>query len=850
MLTEPKEQKEIIDGLLKLDLMAFAGDLGLIQHGIDPLPETFAVRCLGLAEELSRNHSDPESKSKCLLICGLLWEHRNTAWYGLVPILVELLTRLGLPPSARMIDGLQANSEKGFSALGSLVAELDVGARLTQHEVAIDDLQQLLLSSFQKELWELIGKERRIGISAPTSSGKSYILVAKLVDILRNQPGEALYIVPTISLITQVTNDIRRAAREFKVVDLVINQTYSEAHGSSEKNRVYVLTQERALSAITQFEKPFGNLRIAIVDEIQNIERVANEDEERAHIMYDVVQEIQNTLCPPKIVIAGPRLKNIKELSSHLFGEGVATIIEDLPPVVNLTYAFSKNNGTAALKQYSTVNEYPQTISVSSKEGIDLRYMRKSTYDESYHSTLSHIIKRVTNGSGTIVFAPNPRQSRVTALELAKKIKGASNDENLHSLSAYLRETIHEKYSLAVCARKGVAYHNAQLPQHARTVVEVAFSNLSLKTVVCTTTLLQGVNFPAKNIIARNPNLFVRKRVGSVQLTGYEFANLRGRAGRLMKDFVGRAIILDEASFEESSIELFDYPENEVSLGYGERFKENKDAIIENLMEGEQPKAGRGYGDLLVYVRSMIMKHGEEAVARLRRTGVDISRDNYLVISEQLSRMTVPREICVRNPHWDPFVLELLYQRFNRDNWDLLPKSPFDFNFVNVINETVLAMKQLVPYYYDKYFGEPIERRVMHTIVTACNWSQEKPLREVIGWGDIENADTIDERLQNLNTRVVYALPKLLRPVVQIQDPTNPVLVNIEMGAYRPETRRLIELGLARETSLRVLESIKRSGYPILLNENVNDRILLEALRNLRPELSYWDRVQVEPLLQ
>ncbi|MBB6454872.1 replicative superfamily II helicase [Salirhabdus euzebyi] len=72
--------------------------------------------------------------------------------------------------------------------------------------------------------------------------------------------------------------------------------------------------------------------------------------------------------------------------------------------------------------------------------------------------------------------------------------------------------------------------------------------------VVCTTTLMQGVNLPAKNIITRNPNLFIKaKSAGdNPKLTGYEFSNLRGRAGRLMNDFVGRSIVLDEPAFEDA----------------------------------------------------------------------------------------------------------------------------------------------------------------------------------------------------------------------------------------------------------------------------------------------------------
>src|SRR5690606_41825818 len=65
------------------------------------------------------------------------------------------------------------------------------------------------------------------------------------------------------------------------------------------------------------------------------------------------------------------------------------------------------------------------------------------------------------------------------------------------------------------------------LPAHVRHVVEICFKEGILDTLFCTTTLMQGVNLPAKNIIIWNP------KVGDEKLSGYDYTNLRGRAGRL-----------------------------------------------------------------------------------------------------------------------------------------------------------------------------------------------------------------------------------------------------------------------------------------------------------------------------
>jgi hypothetical protein len=68
--------------------------------------------------------------------------------------------------------------------------------------------------------------------------------------------------------------------------------------------------------------------------------------------------------------------------------------------------------------------------------------------------------------------------------------------------------------------------------------------------MVCTTTLMQGVNLPAQNVIVRTPNLYVKKQYGrEPKLSRYEFANLRGRAGLYMKIFWADASFLMKANF-------------------------------------------------------------------------------------------------------------------------------------------------------------------------------------------------------------------------------------------------------------------------------------------------------------
>jgi replicative superfamily II helicase len=127
-----------------------------------------------------------------------------------------------------------------------------------------------------------------------------------------------------------------------------------------------------------------------------------------------------------------------------------------------------------------------------------------------------------------------------------KARSNVKDNKYLNDLSDFISDTVHPKFSLAEIIKRGIAYHHGKLPFHVRLLVEDGIRKKEVKTIICTTTLLQGVNLPVQNILIRNPNLFTRRKKDSIKLSNYEIANLRGRAGRLLKDFVGRTYILDE----------------------------------------------------------------------------------------------------------------------------------------------------------------------------------------------------------------------------------------------------------------------------------------------------------------
>ncbi len=201
--------------------------------------------------------------------------------------------------------------------------------------------------------------------------------------------------------------------------------------------------------------------------------------------------------------------------------------------------------------------------------------------------------------------------------------------------------------------------------------------------------------------------------------------------------------------------------------------------------------------------------------------------------------------ICDSNPYWDPVELDKLTRLETSGQLLPVPTSPFDPLFVAKMLAVINQLKQVVQYYYARILSDVDEHVLFSIIVSAQKWAQEKSLREIIGWGTNVaslSSEEIDSRLQRVSQDAAYNLPKLLRPVVLIHGNNNPILGFIEMGGYHPTTRKLIELGLPRETAVRARHLLGQSSIS-------DDSTLVRKCFEISRQMNEWEASQIVRLL-
>ena len=825
------------------------------------LNENELYHLLQYSEIISHNKDD-QSRIKAVTIVALLADSfkenliSNSDFLSILKkVSTNILINLGLSVTAKML----GEKKDAYYSTDNTLNDLILGNDLRGNTIKLKNLE-FTLSKFQKRVWDGINEFDKVAISAPTSAGKSFALNLKIIHLMLSSENltSTIYIVPTISLINQVCSDLKSILKKNSVDNVKVLQAVSEKFRN--ENAIYVLTQERALTAINNHKWLKDQLKFLVVDEIQNIEKVSNESEERSLILLEVLNSINEEFLLKKIILAGARIKNIEEFNRKFLGQNSYTISDELPTVINLTYSFSRKK-SARIKpiifsqKVTSLNEAETIINVDDSFHFSDKIFKKSEYNEFFEEL---ILKIIDNDPHNIIFSSSSKRATNNALEIKENLK---YQKDVQDLDGYLRKTIHKDYPLANCVVKGVGYHHGKLPAHVRHVVEICFKEGLIDNLFCTTTLMQGVNLPAKNIIVWNPKIGTNNT-----LSGYDYTNLRGRAGRLMNDFVGRAIVLDKKAFEDIDIEVNDDVEKNINLSFKSKYQNNKESIDELLkMKKPVDSSNQEANEIVIYVRSLFVRlTRDKALKRIENLGISLPERSIKECEKiSLALPNLVKEVSIQLPQLDPLFLNAIYEKIIKDEWIAPPNSAYDSNLTYLLVFQLELIFETSPYYFKKAFNikelkqfDDFRGRIISLCIYASQWVRDIPISKVINPINypVLEVNDIDNRLKDISNMICFEIPKLLKPAFMIwdlfyfQEFKNPLLTFLEFGASGANLRALIDYGLPRETSINLLE-IKEPNF--ITNDKISvnrlEKYLLEGLKN--KNLHYWDKRIIQRVL-
>lgn len=778
-------------------------------NGITP---TEMARLVGLASSLAIEDAFParnlayEIATRSVALAG-------SEYPGLLRGAELILTRLGNFP--------------GRDLLRRRYPSIPLRASLLQFEMRVHEIENTIydaggrkrrLTDFQFEALRKFDKSRSVSLSAPTSAGKSFLLGLEVLKKLRDQkPAGIVYLAPTRALIRQVVIDLRSAVEGSNLPFPLIR---SVPRGVTKENApngiIYVLTQERLLSLLNS-EEEFPWITSLIVDEAQGIG-----DGARGVLLQTAIENVLFRFPHAAIIFASPLTENPEYLLDLFSCTDAAPYREQHSPV-------SQN-----LVLIDVVENEPRQIQCSlivdgKQLALGVRKVPFRFYGVSSLRRLALFARSLISADDAdnccIVYANGARDAERIALHLMRGEKPPETvDPEIEEFIEYLKDFVHSRYGLIEVLRYGVAFHYSNMPGSVRAGVEDLFQRRKLRFLCCTSTLLQGVNLPARHIVIEAPT-----RGKDRPMERADFLNLAGRAGRLTREFHGNVWCLrpdrwDHPCYEGESLQRihssFDRVINEDGQSlqqalHGSDGTKNSETAVAVL--------GRLFTEFIQKDRTPDIPEG------ISSSGQEFLQDTISNLKDFQKRARLPADVFAKNSNVHPTRIENLYSFLNgqQDIESCLPIRPN-------IKGTNGRLREIFQHVQRILHGVENDSYKYHAKI-AAGWIHENPLSVMvaneIAYREAEATrtsdpkpvnvrnliygiiDTIERELRFRYVKNLRAYHDVLAQVLRERGDTRsqqlvPIHLYLECGAYRAVPISLISLGFTRVTALLLAKRI------------------------------------------
>lgn len=397
---------------------------------------------------------------------------------------------------------------------------LILGSLIKESSLMID--KDTKVHIFQKEVIDRFDKNtcNRFIISAPTSFGKTFIIY-HLIEKMNYE--NIVLIFPTISLLSENLKRIIDLKQNGYLKDYNV-LTLSEEKLAEKKN-ILIFTPERFMTFLDK--NPQSKFDFLFFDEIYKIDNdfivETNEEVEQIESSRDVTFRISLEFGLTKTkdaLLAGPFLQ-------YENSQTMSNFIKD-NDFISLDY----NDVELVSKKKVSYND----LKSSNFDGLDFsKIQSKNNTDKIFE-----ILKRVKKDE-TIIYCSRRNLAEDYALKISEKesLYIVEPNDRFNKLIAHLESKYTKNWCLIKTLKKGIGIHHGTIPKYIQREIISLFNLGVIKCIFSTTTITEGVNTTAKNMI------IISHKKGIKDLKRFDILNIMGRAGRFSKHYSGRVFILD-----------------------------------------------------------------------------------------------------------------------------------------------------------------------------------------------------------------------------------------------------------------------------------------------------------------
>lgn len=328
---------------------------------------------------------------------------------------------------------------------------------------------------------------KNLVLSAPTSFGKSLLIDALLAT---DRYRRVAIVLPTIALLDEFRRRIeKRFGNRFALI------MYHSQEAPPQGNVIFLGTQERLIN-----RKDLGRIDLAVVDEFYKLDP-SRQDDRSSTLNAAVYQLLRRS---SQFFFLGPNIETVR---------------------------YSADNRW----KFEFLHTRFSTVAVDT---FDLTRIKNK------EDRLMEELKSSDNWPA-LVFISSPDRANQLATTLTEDVTFARVD----GISEWIDENFGEGWELSEAVASGVAVHHGRIPRSLASQFVRMFNSGTLPILICTSTLIEGVNTAAKSV------LIYDKQIARKDYDFFTFSNIRGRAGRLGQHHVG-SVYLFHAPPDEQTVEV------------------------------------------------------------------------------------------------------------------------------------------------------------------------------------------------------------------------------------------------------------------------------------------------------
>ncbi|MBU6520819.1 DEAD/DEAH box helicase [Pantoea sp. B270] len=681
----------------------------------------------------------------------------------------------------------------------------------------------IMLTNFQYKLLRSMIESNYLSVSAPTSAGKSFVLALAIINKIKLHAKECIvYVVPTRALITEVSLKIRNECISAGLNEVIVRTIPEPVEIENiAQGLIYVLTQERVISLLSaSYNSKNFFINSLFIDEAHEIQKG-----KRGIVLQNSIELALEQHPHMQVMFSSPLISNPEYFFSIFrWRRNGESFVETVSPVTqNLILINEKKNHPRQIWANLINLENKVELGVIP---IDFELRGKKTLQK---ALFAKMISK--SGGAVIIFDNNPSTAEETASLIPKISESKALSNDYLEFIALVAEEMHEDYILIECLKNRSAFHYGNMPSIIRNGIEYFFKLGEINFLVCTSTLLQGVNLPAKHLIIENPHS------GEQPMTRSDFLNLAGRAGRLKYEFQGNVWCIRSDNWDEKSFQGQGLHEIKSSMS---KIMEDGGSLITNAIDN-------------LYGEKDNIELAEVAFARfyqeVKRDGYQLSYFNSDFVDgaheileynyEKVSSMkiTVPEELIKINSGTRPDCIQRLYDYFkNHESLDdLILTAPYQKGGKARVDKAIDIIMDI--------FKWPVSQGYAKLISTiAHQWMTSKSLKSMINYkinkykllngilhdglnnpkGKKKISTLIREVLNTLENQVRYNLVRYLKVYREVlihvlieagmkdkAEKVENISAYLEFGSCNSIELNLMSLGISRSTAIALRRKFK-----------------------------------------